>query len=190
MKLETKFDTEQTAASTLFIVYADAEEVTRMGFEVFHKGSAPIPSVPAVTVQKRGIISLNRAAYGLLGEPAAVELLWDSEREMIGLRAAALEDPDAYPAREQKTKNGNGPVLIAGTLFTQFIGMDTTAARRWVPVLEGDILCVDIRKPGQTASSNRARKERDIDVETSLEEALGSVSSAANEEGTRQPAHT
>ncbi len=40
-----------------------------MAFEVFKKGSAPISSVPSVTVQKRGLISMNRSAHVLIGAP-------------------------------------------------------------------------------------------------------------------------
>jgi len=128
-----------------------------MGFEVFEKSSAPIATVPAATIQKRGLISLNRSAYQALGNPEAVELLWDAERKIIGFRPAPLENPNAYPARPQSTKSDRGPVLIAGNLFTRYIGLDTTEARRWVPTVEDGILCIDLNTPGQRVTSNRSR---------------------------------
>lgn len=127
-----------------------------MAFEVYQKGSAPVSTVPTVTVQKRGLISLNRAAYNLIGEAEAVELLWDTERQVIGLRPAELTNPNAYPARPQNVSSAKGPILVAGGKFTQFIGLDTSRAVRWVPSVEDDILCIDISKPGQVASSNRS----------------------------------
>src|SRR5665811_946221 len=119
-----------------------------MGFKVFEKGSAPVATVPSVTIQKRGLISLNRAAFDLIGAPGAMELLWDEERRVIGLRAAPIDKPNAYPARPQTSKTGRGPVMIAGSLFTRFIGVDTSDAHRWVPTLEGEILCIDLNTPG------------------------------------------
>jgi hypothetical protein len=126
-----------------------------MAFEVFKKSSAPVPSVPSVTIQKRGLMSLNRAAYELIDTPEAIELLWDSERRVIGMRAAALENPDAYPARPQNSQSNRGPILIAGNLFTRYIGLDTSSAKRWVPQLEDGILTIDLTVEGQPVSSNR-----------------------------------
>ncbi|MDQ1249618.1 MAG: hypothetical protein QG597_3993 [Actinomycetota bacterium] len=131
-----------------------------MAFKVFEKGSAPIPSVPSVTIQKRGLMSINRAAYEMLGAPAGVELLWDSERRVIGLRAASIDSPNAYPARPQSPNSAKGPMLIAGSLFTRFVGLDTTDAYRWVPFMEEDVLCIDLNKPGQKVLSNRAKAAR------------------------------
>jgi hypothetical protein len=126
-----------------------------MAFEVFKKSSAPVPSVPSVTIQKRGLISLNRAAYELIHTPEAVELLWDAERRVIGMRPATLENPDAYPARPQNLKSNRGPILVAGNLFTRYIGLDTSLAKRWVPHVEDDILIIDLTIEGQPVSSNR-----------------------------------
>lgn len=133
-----------------------------MGFEIFQKGSAPVSTVPSVTIQKRGLLSLNRAAVSLMvgggsdGEiPEAVELLWDSERRVIGIRPAPLTNPNAYPLRPQGQKPA-GPFLIAGTMFTKFIGIDTSEARRWVPKLEDDILVIDLNaESGMVAGPGR-----------------------------------
>lgn len=128
-----------------------------MAFKVFEKGSAPVATVPSVTIQKRGLISLNRAAFNLIGAPGAVELLWDEERRVIGLRPAPIEKPNAYPARPQSSKTDRGPVMIAGSLFTRFIHLDTSDAHRWVPTVENEVLCIDLNTPGQTVRSNRAK---------------------------------
>ncbi len=127
-----------------------------MAFEVFQKGSAPVSTVPSATIQKRGIISLNRAAFDLIGKPPAIELLWDNDRRVIGLRPAPLESPNAYPARPQSS-SGKGPILIAGSLFTKYIGVGTSEAARYVPTLEDGILCIDLSTPGQRVTSNRSR---------------------------------
>lgn len=133
------------------------EEDGDLGFEVFQKGSAPVATVPSVTIQKRGLMSLNRAAHRLLDSAEAVELLWDSERRVIGIRPAPIESPNAYPARPQSAVSDKGPILIAGSLFTRFIGLDTSQAQRWVPSVEDGILCIDLNAPAQRVTSNRSR---------------------------------
>ena len=129
-----------------------------MPFEVFQKGSAPVPTVPFVTIQKRGLMSMNQRAFEMMGEPDAIEFLWDADRRIVGLRAAGLTNPNAYPTRAQAAKNGRGTYLVAATLFTQYIGIDTSEARRWVPEIVDGILCIDLTTPGQLATSPRGRK--------------------------------
>ena len=129
-----------------------------MAFEVFEKNSAPRSNVPTATIQKRGLISLNHAAYEMVGSPEAVELLWDADRRVIGLRPASPTSVNAYPARSQsQAKPERGPFLVAGSLFTRYIGLDTSEAFRWVPTIEDGILCIDLNTPGQRVRSNRAK---------------------------------
>lgn len=128
-----------------------------MAFKVFEKGSAPASNVPSATIQKRGLISLNRAAFGMIGSPDAVELLWDADRQVVGLRPSSPSNPNAYPARPQSQGSSKGPILIAGSLFTRYIGLDTTEARRWVPSVEDGVLCLDLTTPGQRVRSNRSK---------------------------------
>lgn len=136
-----------------------------MAFKVFEKGSAPVPSVPSVTIQKKGLFSLNDAAVRLLDDPEAVQFLWDEDRRVIGLQAVPLATPNAYPARRQGAAKGNkqpnrGPVLVAGTMFTKFIELDTSQAKRWIPRMEGDVLIIDLNEPGQPVTSNRNRNKQ------------------------------
>ncbi|MDQ0710029.1 hypothetical protein QFZ52_002681 [Arthrobacter woluwensis] len=130
-----------------------------MAFKVFHKGSAPVPSVPAVTIQKRGLFSVNDAAYRLIGEPEGVQFLWEEDSRRIGIQGVPLESPNAYPARRQGTgKYANrSVVLIAGTMFSRYIGLDTTVAKRWVPTVENGMLVIDLKLPAQLATSPRGR---------------------------------
>lgn len=131
-----------------------------MAFEVFQKGSAPTSTVPTVTIQKRGLFSLNQAAYELLGKPEAVQFLWDSEEKLIALQQADPNDLNSYPARRQNAAADRGPVLVAGTMFSRFIGLDTSQARRWVPEKRQDMLIVDTKQEGSLVLSNRERGAR------------------------------
>lgn len=133
-----------------------------MAFTVFQKGSAPIAGVPSITIQKRGLFSLNDAASKLLDDPEAVQFLWDPESRLIGLKPVPPEDPNAYPAREQtpsKARPGGrrGSTLIAGSMFTKFIELDTTQAKRWVPRVEDGLLVIDLKEEGQVVVANRNR---------------------------------
>lgn len=42
-------------------------------------------------------------------------------------------------------------------MFTKFIGLDTSIAKRWVPRAEGGMLIVDLKEPSQTVASNRRK---------------------------------
>lgn len=136
-----------------------------MGFEVFQKTSAPLAKVPSVTLQKSGLLSMNRAAMALIGTPQQVELLWDADRRVIGLRATTAENPNAYPARPQNAKADKGPILVAAATFTQYYKIQTDESRRWVPFQEGDILCIDLTEPGQAVTSNRSGRRSQEDSE-------------------------
>ncbi|OQJ57062.1 hypothetical protein CmiCFBP2404_15805 [Clavibacter michiganensis subsp. insidiosus] len=144
-----------------------------MPWEVYAKGSAPAPTTPSVTIQKRGLMSINRAAYEAIGKPEGVELLWDPERKLIGFRPAPLTNQNAYPVRTQVTnpeKADKGPWLIAGTRFTQYIGMDTTDAYRWTPTVEDGMLMIDTSQPGAKAVSNRNKAAEDAKARESASE--------------------
>lgn len=129
-----------------------------MPFEVYRKGSAPVSSVPTATIQKRGNISLNLAAYRLINSPDGVELLWDSENRVVGLRPAPLTGPNAYPVRAQG-RNDKGPFLIAAAMFMRYINHDVSVARRWVPRVQDEVLCIDLDADSQVATGPRERGE-------------------------------
>ncbi|MEJ1815949.1 hypothetical protein [Clavibacter michiganensis] len=137
-----------------------------MGFIVFEKGSAPIKTVPSVTIQRRGLFSINRAAWEMLGNTEAVELLWDADEKIIGFRPSDIANVNAYPVRPQATgaKADRGPLLIAGSLFTKFIGLDTEEAHRWIPYMDDDVMCIDLKIPGGAVTRNR-RSRAEIEAE-------------------------
>lgn len=135
-----------------------------MGFEVFQKSSAPLAKVPSVTIQRRGLLSINRSAWAELGEPEAVELLFDRESQVIGLRPVDVKSPNAYPVRPQVAGSDKGPLLVAGQLFTQYYRIDTTQARRYIdPKVVDGIMHIDLKTGGQLVSSNRSRAPRSSD---------------------------
>jgi hypothetical protein len=123
-------------------------------FETFTKRLVPLGKRPFVTIQKRGTISMNKAAYVALGSPQTVELLFDSDERMVGLRPVEFMTEHAYPVRGV----GQEPTsyLIAGRAFTKHYEIDTTVSRRWPAELVDDVLSVDLKTDGTVVTSNRA----------------------------------
>ena len=126
-----------------------------MPFEVFDKRMTPLAKAPAVTIQKRGVISLNKAAHELIESPDTVELLFDADRQVMALRPADDTSPHAYGVRAG-SKKGPGQAMVSATAFTQHYGIDTTATRRWRPFVEDGMLCIDLTQTGTVIEGNRA----------------------------------
>lgn len=127
-----------------------------MPFEVFDKRMTPLAKAPAVTIQKRGVISLNKAAHELIDSPDTVELLFDADRQVMALRPAEDTSPHAYGVRAG-SKKGPGQAMVSATAFTQHYGIDTTATRRWRPFVEDGMLCIDLTQTGTVIEGNRAK---------------------------------
>jgi hypothetical protein len=126
-------------------------------FESFHRGLLPLKDDPHLTIQKRGTISVNRSAFEALGAPDAVELLYDRERDIVGLRGIDPKADNAYLVR-RTTSSASGPWVISAMAFTHFYDIDTAVSKRWTAFLDDDVLCADLSTPGTPVSSNRARR--------------------------------
>ena len=123
-------------------------------FETFQKRSLQMPTEPMVTLQRKGPISLNRAAYEALGEPSAIELLFDRQAKIVGLRGASPRKADAYTVRTV----GKGTFLVAGGAFMKYYGIDSNVSRRFPARKYGsNILGFNLRD-GREVTSNRNGK--------------------------------
>ena len=127
-----------------------------MPFEVFDKRMTPLAKAPSVTIQKRGVISLNKAAHDLVGNAETVELLYNRDRQVMALRATDDSSPHAYAVRSG-SKRGPGQAIVSATAFTAHYGIDTTATRRWKPFVEDGMLCVDLTEEGIVITGNRTK---------------------------------
>jgi hypothetical protein len=116
-------------------------------FEVFTSRSVREATGPVVTVQRGGVLSLNRDVFRLLGEPAAVELLFDRGAQVMGFRAAEATLSHTYPVRRQKSSSS---LLVSGRAFTQYYGIATDVARRYPATKIGDVLAVDLKEDSVT----------------------------------------
>lgn len=134
-----------------------------MGFEVFDKRMAPLAKAPSVTIQKRGIFSINKAAHKLIGEPATVELLFDKDNQIVALRESDL--PHAYAIRPQSQRRDTGQVILSATAFTQFYEIDTSISRRYKPYERDGMLCIDLKGPSVEVVGNRSKRTSAVDSE-------------------------
>jgi hypothetical protein len=124
-----------------------------MSFETFRRQRAPTTRDPAVTIQKRGTLSLNLPAYAALGQPEAIELLFDRGQRLMGLRGVDPSADSAYVVRP--LGRGNSTWLVSGKAFMNYYGIDTEVARRWTGRLEDDLLVLDLKEPGTEVSAGQ-----------------------------------
>ncbi|MFB9665747.1 hypothetical protein HP467_01945 [Curtobacterium albidum] len=129
-----------------------------MAFVKFSKGTQSSTAVPTMTVLRSGSLSMNRSAYKLLGEPAAVEFFWDADRAMIGVGAADKDTLGSYPVRLNGTRE-TSPVTVSAVAFVRHIGIDLSKARRYVVSLEDNMLVLDTNAEYTVVTSNRTRGE-------------------------------
>lgn len=127
-------------------------------WEVFDKRAGVATKSPMVTIQAKGLLSLNRAAYEAVGQPGFVELLYDAQERLVGLRPAEPSSPRAYPVRSQS--NG-ATYLVAGTAFTRHYGLDTAIARRYGASMMGPVLVVDLKQEPAIVTGPRAKPTTD-----------------------------
>lgn len=126
-----------------------------MPFVEFDKRAAVASKSPFVTMQRKGPLSLNLAAYELLGKPEAVTLLYDEEEELVGFKPAPTSNPRAFPVRAQ----GQNAVtfVVAGQAFSKHFGLDTSTARRYAVDLKDGMLILDLKAESTDVTGPRAR---------------------------------
>jgi hypothetical protein len=124
-------------------------------FEVFDKNRIPGRHQPQVTILKQGVLSLNRAAFSVLYEPDAVELLYDATKHVIGLR---LADPRLAHAMfvRRASPSPSGPFMVSAMAFLRHYEIDCHESRRWSGSLEDEVLCIALESESMLVSSNRA----------------------------------
>jgi hypothetical protein len=109
---------------------------------------------PSATFSKLGRLQLNKSATSVL-EKEAVEnvlLLWDAEKNLVGIRSISKKDARSYKVHYGVKGNGAG---FSAKTFLDFIGMDYSESRS-VPVErgEGDILFI-AQIPNEYLVTNR-----------------------------------
>src|SRR5262245_16891594 len=123
-----------------------------MPFETFKRNSMVSLDKPAVTIQKRGALSFNAAAYEALENPKHVVLLYDRDNELMGIQKASASTPHAYVVRG--VGNNRATHVVSGKAFLNYYGISREVARRWTAKMEDDVLVVDLKRPGFEVSGH------------------------------------
>ena len=116
-----------------------------MPFETFTRQRRTEPQ-PFVTIQKKGVISLNRAAFEALESPEAVELLYDRDERRVALRRG---DPSVEHAHHVRAPVQNHATwLISCSAFVNYYEIDASVSVRRAARMEGDLLIINLNDPG------------------------------------------
>jgi hypothetical protein len=125
-------------------------------FEVFEKYHSRSVKELFVTIQRRGNISLNRAAFRAMGSPEFAELLFNRSKRLIGIRPTKSRSGRTVPIRKQGQSES---YLIGGLTFTKEFDIDSSVARRFVATMQGNMLVVDLNSPSTDATGPRLRSD-------------------------------
>lgn len=121
-------------------------------FEVFtYKNARRLDDGPALTIGQRGTITLNRSAYEALGKPAEVDLLFDPEARIVGIRPSKGE----FGYKVRRTRSTGQPASIGGRAYTQHYEIPTQPARRYPAQVDDGVLCAAL-SDGVEVTSNRS----------------------------------
>ena len=109
-----------------------------MSFQ-FYEGTTSENTSPRITVRKGGQLVLTRGAVEMLGEGTThVQLAYDAETKVVGLKAAAEDVKGRYRLRTQGT---NGLHVVTGKRFFAHYGLEIGKARTFTAeTFEGGIV--------------------------------------------------
>lgn len=148
-------------------------------FQVFTKRMVPLKKRPYVTIQKKGVISLNASAYHEMGEPEAVEFLFDEDAQIVGLRGVDPNVEHAYGIRENANSTS---YLVSGTAFFKYFNVPLGITRRYDPEIIEGTLCIDLKGESTEVTSNRSKPSATADA-SAPEASAGHAANVAGQEG-------
>lgn len=112
-------------------------------FEKFRRSNITSGAAPMVAIHARGVLAFNQQALDALEKPEAVELFYDREATIIGMKGAPRSSPDSYVVRHH-TRNS---AQIAGQSFLEFYEIPREVrGRRYRAELQDGMLTVDLRQ--------------------------------------------
>ena len=129
------------------------------------RGSKGDFAFPVVTIHQSGVIALSDRAYAALGEPAAVDLLFDQQApNKMGVRANAEGAYTPRPSQNRKSW------LISGSAFLRFVGHVPMETQRYrPPSITDGVLEVDFGDPMAKLKRPTRRKRGDVEDDEMLE---------------------
>jgi hypothetical protein len=120
-----------------------------------HQGSRSA-TVMRASLNFRGVLTLNQVSFDALLQPKAVELMFDPDEGLIGLKPTSPEVRHAYPVRKQ---GANKSYLIGAKAFCNFygIGLSETVAFDEIKIQDG-IMVLDLGKVTVVPTRQRQSK--------------------------------
>lgn len=130
------------------------------------RGGETVPSSErlGVSINVKGILTLNKYTYGLMGRPAKVLVMFDKRDAVIGLAPTYEDDPDGF---EVKPKGGGQNFVIHIMPFCRHHGIFVEATERFAkPGLTAEgYLTLDLKNT-INVSNRRKRRTRALSVAT------------------------
>lgn len=120
------------------------------------QASTTRPEGAALTITRRGELSLSADSVHLLRGAERVTLLWDSDEQLLGIEPT--EDGAHRVLATRQT--GRSRNISNARQFLDWAGIGYETARRWsVEDRYGNgLLVVDLSTPGEDVTSNRAQQ--------------------------------
>ena len=103
-----------------------------------------------VTIGKRGGISLNQASHEAIGDPSAVELLFDHRIRRVAIRSSDIDSPDAFTLK--KNRSGNA-FYFFGRSFLDDYKVGHSKATHYEVTIEDGMLVFDVGPPASEESA-------------------------------------
>jgi hypothetical protein len=110
--------------------------------ELRRGGGGGRTKAPTVSIQRSGIISLNRAAFALLGEPQFVVILVDADKKAFAFQKATKKEQNAYPIRMLSRGSAHA---VSGRRLLGELGLELGVfVGRFSPRKEGELLIIEM----------------------------------------------
>ncbi len=113
-----------------------------MTFEMFERPGRT-PDEPTLSITAAGNLHLNRAARDLLAGATKVELLFDREHHIIGVRPSARPEDSPVVFNLRTTRDGGGATIHAQT-FVDHYGLRGDETRRRPTKFDDGIVMADV----------------------------------------------
>jgi hypothetical protein len=126
------------------------EEVVVPEWEVFKRKRVALRRNPSVTIGKQGALLLSPVAWQLLDEAETVDLMFDPDRRVIGIRPSAASNAFRVSGYRERSK------IISGRAFLAFYDIEWRSMR-FPAFMHDDVLCIDVSEAGLEVSSNASK---------------------------------
>lgn len=111
-----------------------------------------------VSLNARGVFTLNQLAFDELGNPEAVELLFDRAEKLVGLKAVDKNLKHAIKVRKQ---GKNKSYLIGAKAFCKYYKIDVSKTVRFEDItMENGVMVLDTEKTVDVSAKQTKQNDR------------------------------